>query len=406
MQIGFGVGVAAGGAAVKQPQMAVLGGEFSQAQAELDLQDHVTAVSENVQQTTGAVVAQSAGAAQTASMAGLAPVSGAHWVSMTVDGPTPATFKPRFLSPTHQPLGTRNRTGQHVFAFDNVPDCTQFQLVFGSTFDGQVINCQLHDMAAILAQPADIYVAWGQSNMAATQASLGVDPALDYWPDTRAFYIPGYSYSAFGSVVGTLAACVAPLQMNAISNGVSPAMAFVQNILPQTPQGRNVVLIAAAWSGSGLVGAGAAWNPAGTDPFAYDNMITLVSDALTTLPVGSQIKGVIGAQGESDRATDMDVTWPAAFAAMRSAAQAAWGTGELPWMLIAPPPDGDHVLQSLFEQTQIDMDQDSGHSLATTKLHVIARPFGFLEDGTHATAQGQRNAGRLAALRFLQLGYL
>lgn len=406
MQTGLGLSPVASSSAVTARQMPIPDGEFTPGQALFDVQTHVTAQTGNVLPLQGGYSAQSAGTAQTLSMSGLAAVSGTHWVSMTIDGPTPATFKARFLSPTYQPLATRNRVGQHVFPFDSVPDCTELQLVFGSTFDGEVRACQLHDMTAILDQPADIYVAWGQSNMSATQASLGLDPVRDHWPDRRALYIPGYSYSPVGAVLGEVAACVPPLQMNAISNGLSPAAAFVQGIVKQTPEGRNVVLIAAAWGGSDLVGPDAAWNPASSDPFAYDNMMTLVSNALASLPAGSQIKAVIGAQGESDRAADMDVTWPAAFATMRTAAETAWGTGVLPWILLAPPPDGTHVQQSLFERTQLDMDQDSGHALAQSKLHVIASPTGFLEDDSHATAQGQYNTGHLAALRFLQLGYL
>ena len=124
------------------------------------------------------------------------------------------------------------------------------------------------------------------------------------------------------------------------------------------------------------------------------------------LPAGSEIIGALWAQGQGDHSRDFDQTYPPAFAAMRAQMQADLGIGDIPWIILGPPPDGDATLQDLFRETQVNMDQDSGHALAQTGVHTVNHPTGYITDGTHVSAWGSRVMGRLAARRFVAEGYL
>lgn len=189
-------------------------------------------------------------------------------------------------------------------------------------------------------------------------------------------------------------------------SGVSPAISFAKHIENSTAAGRNVVIVSAAISGTGLTASDAPWNSGGSDPFAYNNAVTLTNAAMAALPVGSEIKGVLWAQGEADTSSDMS-GYSTSFASMRSAFETAVNSGtQLPWIIIAGPPNATRANQAHFIQTQLNMDADSGHATAQTKVHTVERPIAAMEDSTHPAAENQRAAGKLAAELFIEKGYL
>ena len=86
-----------------------------------------------------------------------------------------------------------------------------------------------------------------------------------------------------------------PLQFQSIGQGVSPAAAFAQELLPFLPESHNLVIAAGAWSQTSLVGADGDWNPAATsaDKAAYQNAVDLATAGLANLPVGSEVVGAL-----------------------------------------------------------------------------------------------------------------
>lgn len=298
-------------------------------------------------------------------------------------------------------------TGQHVARFNSVGH-TNSRLIGSPPFDGTIDDMQLVDMTAILAQPADIYIAAGQSLIAAESTSTPVDPDKDFWLP-RCLFIPGSSNNTFGAVEGEVSACVAPMQMKQTTQGVSPASTFARFIEPHTPAGRNVLILGCATGGSSLIGPDAEWNPDGTvgdGATLYDNMVSCALDALALNP-GNVVKGMIWGQGESDRSATIDVGYPPAFANMLTQLRSDISVPSLPVILIGPMPDDAATHQPLFIAMQEKLDETSGDATAITGVHYVARPSGYLSgDGTHPIAEGNRVAGRIAGQRFVSEGYL
>lgn len=342
----------------------------------------------------------------------LGALTGNYWVSTIASGNAGSgTYRPRFLSPTYMPNSTRQRVGPQVWKFPSIVGSTMLDFVTGSTaVDLEFEAIQVVEMASVLADPCDVYVAMGQSLMASSTQSVGTDNYQDSWTDKRALYIPGRTYSQFGAVRGEIQGLSVPLQhgsdtdSTAYCTGVSPAHQFGVEMVKSVASGRNVLIIAAAISGTGLTASDAPWNSDGTDPYAYDNAVALVNAAMSSLPSGSVIKGCLWAQGEADISADMS-GYPAAFAAMRSDFETAVNSGvQLPWIIITAPPNGTNTHQAHFIDTQTKMDADSGHAYSQTNVYAVARETAIIDDGTHPDAENQRKAGKAAAARFKQIG--
>lgn len=346
-------------------------------------------------------------------------LAGQVWVYATLnkaDEESGVGWRARGLSPTYDPLASRVRSGQQVFKLAANTGSTVVNIVVGTGFAGSLQAVQVVAMDAILAQPFDLYICMGQSQMAATTNALGVAAELDHCSDPTLLYFPGSTYAGHATVIGQIEALRAPLQANAEilsggavmagmrSNGVSPAIAFAKRLRQSTAAGRNVVIVQAAVSSTGLVGAGAAWNPAGSNPFAYAHAVGLIAGAMAASPVGSKIKGVLWAQGESDLASLAG--YPAAWAAMRAAFESTWTTNAwvsapVPWIIGTTPPDAVHASIPAFIDMQNKMDSFSGHATAQPRCRVVNRLPGVEADGVHATAQSNRWLGHAMAERFL-----
>ena len=331
--------------------------------------------------------------------------AGDIWVAYTVRDATAGVIGAQLQGPfANSPFNNRV-TAQHVARFSG-PAHTRVRLSANAAFDGTVEDMQAVDMTAMLAQPADIYIAAGQSLIAAESASTPVDPELDYWVP-RCLYLPGFTNSTYGTVAGTVAACVAPLQMRKTSQGVSPMTSFARAVEPVTPVGRTVLIVGAAEGGTRLVGNDAEWNPdatIGNGATLYNEMVTQAQAALALNP-GNRIMGLIWGQGESDRAPDMGTAYPPPFTALVSGLRTALSLPNLPVMLIGPMPDDTNGNQPLFIQTQERLDQDSGDATAIPGVHYVPRVSGYMSgDGTHPEPEGNRIAGRDAAAAFIALG--
>ncbi len=333
--------------------------------------------------------------------------AGDVWVAYTLTGATSGSIGAQLGGPYRASPFVGKTDAQHVARFSTVGH-TRVRLNATATFDGTIEDVQAVDMTALLAQPSDIYIAAGQSLIAAESKSVPVDPGKDYWVP-RCLYLPGFTNSAYGSVDGTVAACAGPLQMLQASQGVSPALSFARRIEQATPPGRTVLIVACAMGGTRLVGDDAEWNPAGSvndGGTLYQRMVEMAQDAVARTP-GSRVCGLIWGQGESDRSSTMDTAYPPAFQAMLSALRSDLGEPSLPVILLGPMPDDVSAHQLVFLQTQARLDQDSGHATATPGVHYVARPAGFMsEDGTHPEPEGNRVAGLLGAERFIAEGYL
>ena len=352
----------------------------------------------------------------------IAAMSGKTWIyaEMVKDyEETGLAWRFRGLTPTYDPVATtRNRTGQQVFQMPANTGSVTLQMLCGTGFVGTLKNVQAVQMDTILAQPFDLYIAMGQSQMACTTNALGIIPEIDYCFDPTLLYFPGSTYAGHGTVMGAVDALRAPLQANAEtagavtpgmrSSGVSPAIAFAKAIRAATAGGRNVVIVQAAVSSTTLIGTGGAWNPVGSNPFAYNHAVSIIAGAMAAAPAGSKIKGVLWAQGESDLTTmaaDMTV-YPPAWAAMRMAFETTWtanGWTDAPvtWMIATTPPDAVSVNVPNFIAMQTKMDSTSGDALSQARCRVVNRAAGVEADGVHATAASNRAVGAAMAARFL-----
>lgn len=351
----------------------------------------------------------SIGPSSRVSTAELGALTGNYWIStISTENDSTGTYRPRFLSPTYQPESTRNKVGPQVWKFPNLAGSTTLDFVTGSTADLNIEAMQVVEMASVLSDPCDVYIAMGQSLMASSTKSVGTDNFQDSWTDKRALYIPGRTYSAYGAVRSEICALSVPMQHGSndvgVANciGVSPAHQFGVEMVKSVADGRNVLIIAAAISGTGLTASDAPWNSQGSDPSAYDNAVSLCNTALASLPVGSLYKGVLWAQGEADTSSDMS-NYPPAFASMRSDFETAIGSGQLPWVIITAPPNGANSNQAHFIDTQTKLDVNSGHAYAQPACYAVSRPPAILADGTHPDAENQRIAGRSAARRLQEI---
>lgn len=340
-------------------------------------------------------------------------LTGAYWVSTLLSGAgvNIGSYRPGTLPTVYNPEALRSRGGRQIWDFPSIAAATQIRIIGAASLAADLQQMQLVDMAATLAQPADVWIAFWQSNMAMTTQGVAIDMADDDWTDKRLLMFPGAANTAHGSVLGKITGLRAPMQMQSntaealtagmISFGVSPAIAFAKGILPKVAAGRNLVIICAAVSGTGIEGAAAPWKPDSSNPFAYNHMMSLVAQAMAALPAGSVIKGMIGAGGEADTSADMS-THSAAVELMLSTASAAWITAGYcasrpPCVLVGPPPDASRANQAVLVACHAALDKFSGHATSLANVHVAATgPWG-MEDSTHRTASAARFAGAAAA---------
>lgn len=381
-------------------------GLLSQAAAGFDdmsywtLDQDWTAAAGAVQKTGGTTARFVTGAAT-------AIPSGQIWVGYTVRDATAGTVGVQMQAPFVNAPFTNRVTAQHVARFSGT-GFGNLRLIGNLDYNGRVEDVQAVDMTALLAQPSDVYIAAGQSLIAAESKSTPVDPALDYWVP-RCLYRPGLTNSTYGTVAGQVAACVPPLQMLQVSQGVSPAASFARAVEKKTPPGRTVLIVACAKASTRLIGADAEWNPDGNTGVGgtlYAGMVAAAQAAVARTP-GSVLKGLIWGQGESDRSASFDTQYPPVFTTMVNRLRTDLSAPNLPVVLLGPMPDDLSVHQPMFLQTQERLDQDSGHATAIPKVHYVARPAGYMSsDGTHPEPEGNRIAGRLGAARFIAEGYL
>ncbi|MHA3979657.1 sialate O-acetylesterase [Halovulum sp. GXIMD14794] len=408
MRFGPGLGITAAPALGRRRTAAgrvVPAGVIPEAQARLD--DHAGWMLDGgFTALPGAVAKTGHAAAGTVAFDAALP-SGDVWVAYTVTGATAGTVGAELGGPFRSAPFVSRAAGQQVARFSSAGH-TRVRLKADASFDGTIEDVQAVDMSALLAQPSDIYIAAGQSLIAAESKSTPIDPDKDYWLP-RCLYMPGYSSNAYGSVDGVVAACAGPLQMLQASQGVSPALSFARTIEGATPPGRTVLIVACAKGGTRLVGNDAEWNPAGDTGAGgtlYSRMVQMAQAAAARVP-GSRVRGLLWGQGESDRAATMGSSYPPAFQAMLSSLRGDLGEPDLPVVLLGPMPDDTNPHQGIFLQMQAALDQDSGQPTATPGVHYVARPAGHLsDDGTHPEPEGNRIAGRLAAERFIAEGYL
>ena len=350
---------------------------------------------------------------------GLSLSSGTWWARGIISDELPGSARVRGLSATYDPLALRARGFHQVYRLPDLEGSSSVDFLASSNFDSTLESLVLVDQTQALSQPWDIWVLAGQSNIAASTTSLPLDKDADGWNDQRLIYVPGSTnLSTHGAEQDVIDAMRGPLMMNAISggayvtdpamNGVSPAIRFGQDAVKAMPLTRSLCLVAAAISGTALEGADAAWNPDGSTgdgALAYDNMIARVNAALAAAPSGSRLRGVIWAQGEGDTSADMS-SYPAAFAAMRARAETAWGRGQVPWIILLPPPDASRANQDEFLRVQRAMATGSGGPEEQPLCYTVERPAGYMEDSTHVTAAGQRLAGAALAARAIALGFV
>jgi len=395
---------------------AALSGILSTTQAKLEDISHVSAVTNGPVWQGSAYRIATPAVSATISM-NVPALAGKVWVYAEMEKDNEETgqgWRFRGLTPTYDPNATRVRGGQQVFQLPVNTGSTTLQVLFGTGQVATMKNAQAVQMDTILAQPFDIYIAMGQSNMACTNNGIGIIPEVDYCYDPTLLYFPGSTYTGHATVIGQVDALRAPLQATSDgggavvvgmrSNGVSPAISFAKAIRAATGAGRNVVIIQAAVSSTNLVGTGGAWNPAGTNPFAYNHAVSLITGAMAAAPVGSKIKGVIWAQGESDQASL--ATYPAAWAAMRNAFETTWTTNlwtdaPVTWVIGTTPPDASAGTTAAFIDMQNKMDSNSGDATSQVRCRVVNRSPGIEADGLHATAQSNRVLGAAMAARFL-----
>lgn len=325
------------------------------------------------------------------------------------------SYRARLLSPNLDggQSTNRNRSGNQVFKIAGQVSSTKIGLVSSADY-GRLEYLQAVNMDAVLAMPCDVYIAAGQSNMATTTNGLGLDLSLDAWTDPRLLYAAGATNQNYGVSLGSIEALRAPLQAAAesggavistgFSSGVSPAVAFGKTILHSTPEDRAVCVIMAAVGGTTLIGADQQWAPGGV---AHSHAEAVIAAAMANLPAGSEIKGALWAQGESDvNVADLS-PYPEAWAAMRADFEATWQTsgwaaGQVPWVIGTTPPDstlvGSSTGNTAADLTEMQRELATGGNTGQPRVAVVERIAGVEADGFHATAQSNRDLGyRMAA---------
>lgn len=340
-------------------------------------------------------------------------------VSLSENEPdgTLGTYRFRLLNPTFAPLGTRQRNGQQTWKIGDTGTSTDVNLVTGSTYGPhRLFDYQAIDMTAILAREFDVHVGFGQSNLV-TGDSDG-STYEDGLRDPTIFYSPGTSYNQYGVVQDEFTLMTPPLQfgswngsaiVNAVNLGASPAIEYMRKVRQATDPSRNVLFIATAVSSSNSLASDAPWNPSGSNPVAYNAMLSRVAAIMAQLPSGSEIKSVLASFGEGDTSADMSA-WPAKINEIRTSAETAWqsagykAAGDLPWIWINAPVNATRSNQDELVRVTRLMDTNSGDPASINNLHVVERPpVNDMVDSTHVSSKFQRIAGKLAGHKYVEI---
>lgn len=389
--------------------IAKVSGILPEDEAALDTQTHITnLIGSNVTLIPGGV---DFGESSQIQIRNVGPFTGEFW-GYTEANMTSASGAAgmRLLSPTYAPNGVRSRGGPQTWKFPAANGNVIISYYTGGIREEILERIQLVDMASTLAQPWDIYLAMGQSNMAATTVALDIDADKDGWSDKRLLAWPGSSNDLYGQVRDEVTALHAPLQSGpsttaaadiGYTHGVSPAIAFGKRILADTDPSRNVCVVGASWSGVNLTQSDSGWKHDSSDPFAYDWAVARAQACLAAAPAGSVIKGVIWGQGEGD-VNYMDL-YPAAFADLKSNFETDIGSGPIPWVICNGLPDGASSKQGEYLQTMREMDANSGHANSQPLVYTVERDDGHVTDGTHSDAEGNRIVGVRAAVRMAEV---
>jgi hypothetical protein len=307
----------------------------------------------------------------------------------------------RGMVPTYAPAGTINRSGEVAVYLPDLELSDVFNVRSGSTgWTGiaDVEYVQLVNLAKAKSDPWDIWIFAGQSNMSGSSSLSNYDPYIDGWSDERMLYIPGVTYQHWATTQHVVHPMAGPLQHTAGNqNGVGPGQGFAKQIVKIMSPNRAFCGVACGWGGTGLVGAAAAWNPAGSSPTAYNAMIAATQAAFNQAPAGSKLRGLLWCQGEADTSANMSAYGPT-FAAMRAQMEIDLGVDQFPVVILSTLPERDNPNQQALLDYQEGMATDSGQPQAQPLCWHVMRPLGYPEaDLLHSTVEGQRIAGALVA---------
>lgn len=323
---------------------------------------------------------------------------------------TGGTYRARLLSPSQSAFALRNGSGPQTWDFRGTPGSTILDLTVGTNIAGELNSCEIYDQSDILTQPFDVYFFWGQSNMVCADGADTVTEG-DGFISPRVLYAPLTSLGSYGAVQHVPMTVATPMQfaghdnvdiLNASNRGVSPAHAFLKEMDEVTEEGRTILGVCLAVSGSGLTDEDAIWNANGTNPIAWNAALAQITAVMAALPAGSEVRAFVASHGESDAGPDMS-DYPPALQELREGFDAALGRVGTPWVMIAPPEDATRAYQDVFVETIYDLDMRSGSATALDRFVVSPRPVGYMIDGdeTHVTNAGQRIAGKWAAESYL-----
>lgn len=297
---------------------------------------------------------------------------------------------------------SNRRPGVTVEKFTFASGMTKAGVRFTSGYAGAIQHFQAVDMSLVLQNPCKIWIAAGQSLLAAQASSYPLDTQRgDGWRDPRCLYICPVDNGTFGITAGELQAACIPFQtQSGNSFGVTPAHSFQSALLPHIEEGFNLVILQCAVGGTSLIGSGAPWNPdgsTGSGAIYYNGMVAAAQAALGSLPAGSSIEGLLWSQGQADNGVNIADTYPPAFNAMLARLRADLGLPYLPCAILGPNRNSPNWDDLAAGQQTLDM--DSGHINSMPGVIYVPGPQGdaYNEDDTHLTAAGSRAHGRTAA---------
>lgn len=289
-----------------------------------------------------------------------------------------------------------NASAPHVWLMTAEQDHTVIQIGANAQFTGSISDIQVRDVTDALSRPAVIVGVWGQSPFAVEDSAEQIDNDLDGWTDDRLYYYAGSTNAGYQAVAGEIAPLTAALQQAQNADGVSPAIAYAQNLLSLIPDGFNLLLVPYARGGTTLYGAGAGWAVGGAQ---YTQFITNMQAAKALNGQNTHL-AIIGGQGQSNLSETVDQDWPAAWSAVLTQMRADLSEPELGSYLLGPPPDVDATQIALLIEGQTATDADSGDPRSIANNYFVPFPAGYVEaDGVHANAEGNRLGGTALAAR-------
>ncbi|MEM9050298.1 MAG: sialate O-acetylesterase [Pseudomonadota bacterium] len=268
-----------------------------------------------------------------------------------------------------------------------------------ASWEGTLDNVRVYDLSAISALPADIYGLWGQSNIVGTD---GGDPSFLDAVHPMIWAWARDDDTNYGITAGALNAAYDPL-MHA-GNGqrdVGPGMAFANAMLVNAAGARRIVIVCAGEPNTRLSTGAATWAaPTGAN---YDEALTAMQDCKDALPAGSEIKGIVWSQGESDYAAH-GTAYAAAFAAMVADARSQLALANLPFVILGTDPDEDAANGGTLQATQVLLDEDSGDATAIERVKYVPTPAGYrvAPGSSHMTGEGHRIRGWNAAAKMIE----